>query len=136
MNRRPHPAQDFVAEVVGMQLAKAELGRYGEELAAAHLEATGCQILARNWRCRLGEIDLVALDRQCLVVCEVKTRQSLTAGDPLEAVTAVKGVRLRRLAGAWLSTQQRFYQDVRIDVVGIVRPLSGPARMVHLKGVL
>jgi putative endonuclease len=123
-------------EVVVMQLAKAELGRYGEDLAASHLEATGCRILARNWRCRLGEIDLVALDRQCLVVCEVKTRQSLAAGDPLEAVTGLKGARLRRLAGAWLSAQPRFFPDVRIDVVGIVRPASGTARLVHLKGVL
>ena len=119
-----------------MLLAKAELGRYGEDLAAAHLEATGCRILARNWRCRLGEIDLVALDGPCLVVCEVKTRQSVAAGDPLEAVTAVKAGRLRRLAGAWLSTQERFFPDVRIDVVGIVRPETGPARLVHLKGVL
>ncbi|WP_246572184.1 YraN family protein [Kineosporia corallincola] len=119
-----------------MQLTKAELGRYGEELAAAHLEATGCRILARNWRCRLGEIDVVALEGQCLVVCEVKTRRSLAAGDPLESVTALKAGRLRRLAGAWLSTQQRFYPDVRIDVVGIVRPASGPARLRHLKGVV
>ncbi len=118
-----------------MQLAKAELGRYGEDLAALHLEATGCRILARNWRCRQGEIDLVVLDRQCLVVCEVKTRQSVRAGDPLEAVTAIKAGRLRRLAGAWLSAQERFYRDVRIDVVGIVRPESGPARLVHLKAV-
>ena len=118
-----------------MQLAKAELGRYGEDLAAAHLEATGCRILARNWRCRLGEIDLVALEGECLVVCEVKTRQTVTAGSPLEAVTALKAGRLRRLAGAWLSTQQRFYPQVRIDVVGIVRPAAGPARLVHLKAV-
>lgn len=118
-----------------MPLERAELGRYGEDLAAAHLEATGCRILARNWRCRLGEIDLVALEGQCLVVCEVKTRQSITAGDPLESVTAVKARRLRRLTGAWLATQDRFYADVRIDVVGIVCPETGPARMVHLKGV-
>lgn len=119
-----------------MQLAKAELGRYGEDLAAAHLEATGCLILARNWRCRLGEIDLVALEGPCLVVCEVKTRQSRTAGDPVEAVTALKARRLRRLAGAWLATQERFYPDVRVDVVGVFRPASGTARLVHLKGVL
>jgi len=118
-----------------MPLAKAELGRYGEELAAAHLEAIGCLILARNWRCRFGEIDLVALDQECLVVCEVKTRQSLRAGDPLEAVTAVKSARLRLLTGVWLAAQDRFYPQVRVDVVGIVRPPSGTARLVHLKAV-
>lgn len=118
-----------------MPLAKAELGRYGEDLAAAHLEATGCLILVRNWRCRLGEIDLVVLDQDCLVVCEVKTRQSLRAGDPLEAVTAVKVARLRRLAGAWLAEQEQFYPQVRVDVVGIVRPETGPARLTHVRGV-
>ncbi|GLY30175.1 YraN family protein [Kineosporia sp. NBRC 101731] len=119
-----------------MQMAKAELGRYGEDLAAAHLRATGCRILARNWRCRVGEIDLVALEGQCLVVCEVKTRQSLRAGDPFEAVTAVKVGRLRRLTGFWLASQNQFFRDVRVDVVGIVRPVRGTTRLVHLKGVL
>ncbi len=78
----------------------------------------------------------MALEGQCLVVCEVKTRQSVRAGDPFEAVTSVKAGRLRRLTGAWLASQSRFYPQVRVDVVGIVRPLSGTTRMVHLKGVL
>ena len=65
--------------------AKDALGRYGENVAAAHLSDAGLEILARNWRCEEGEIDIVALDGDCVVVCEVKTRRSLLAGTPAHA---------------------------------------------------
>ncbi len=68
---------------------KDSLGRHGEDLAVAHLEAAGFQVVTRNWRCALGEIDVVAIDGDCLVVCEVKTRRSLSMGSPVEAVTPV-----------------------------------------------
>ena len=63
------------------------LGRYGEALAARYLRERGMTIVERNWRCPEGEIDLVALDGDCLVICEVKTRRGTGTGDPLEAVT-------------------------------------------------
>jgi putative endonuclease len=66
---------------------KDSLDRHGEEIPVAHLQALGKHVLERNWRCQLGEIDVVALDGDCLVVCEVKTRRTLAAGVPLEAVT-------------------------------------------------
>lgn len=113
----------------------AALGRDGEDVAVAHLEAAGMVVLERNWRCRLGEIDVVALDGDCLVVCEVKTRRSLRAGGPLEAVTPLKLGRLRRLAAAWLAAQERSFADIRIDVVAVVRPRSGPDIVEHLSGV-
>ena len=59
-------------------------------------------VLDRNWRCELGEIDLVLRDGHTLVVCEVKTRSALRFGSPLEAVTEAKAARLRRLAARWL----------------------------------
>ena len=120
---------------MGDMRAKDVLGRYGEDLAAAHLQATGLQILERNWRCRMGEIDIVALDGDCLVVCEVKTRQSVTAGAPLEAVTRVKLGRLRRLAAAWLADHDRHFPRIRIDVIGILRPARGQIVLEHLKWV-
>ena len=64
------------------------LGRYGEVLAARHLVERGMVVLDRNWRCPLGEIDLVLRDGDTLVVCEVKTRTSHDYGSPHEAVTA------------------------------------------------
>lgn len=63
------------------------VGEYGERLAAEHLRADGMRVLDRRWRCSTGEIDIVAVDGRCLVVCEVKTRRSVVAGFPVEAVT-------------------------------------------------
>jgi putative endonuclease len=96
------------------------------------------QILDRNWRCDQGEIDLVAMDDACLVIVEVKTRRSLAFGSPVEAVTAVKAARLRRLAACWLSdhrSQVDAVADIRIDVIGVLRPSSGPAQIEHLVAV-
>lgn len=111
------------------------VGRYGEDLAVVHLEAAGFQVLERNWRSRYGEIDIVAVDDGCLVVCEVKTRRSLRTGSPLEAVTPVKLARLRRLTGLWLAAQERTFTGVRIDVIGVLRPAGGPAVVEHLRAV-
>jgi putative endonuclease len=92
-------------------------------------------VLDRNWRCEHGEIDLVALDGDCLVVCEVKTRRSTAFGEPVEAVTWRKAARLRRLASAWLADHDLRPVAVRIDVVGILRPEAGPASLRHVRGV-
>ena len=115
--------------------AKDTLGRYGEDVAVAHLEKAGLQILERNWRCALGEIDVVALEGDCLVICEVKTRRSVAAGGPLEAVTRAKLGRLRKLTAAWLAAQERRFENVRIDVVGVLAPPRGPEVVEHLKWV-
>jgi putative endonuclease len=114
---------------------KDVLGEYGERLAAEHLLAEGMTVLDRRWRCRLGELDIVAVDGGCLVVCEVKTRRSAVAGTPLEAVTPAKLLRLRRLAAAWLDAQETAYPEVRIDVVGVLVPRRGAPVLDHLRGV-
>jgi putative endonuclease len=115
--------------------AKDSLGRFGEDLAVAHLEASGFMVLERNWRCTEGEIDIVAVDGDCLVVCEVKTRRSRAAGSPVEAVDVSKLRRLRRLTGTWLRAQHRHFREVRIDVIAVRQPGSGPVVVEHLKGV-
>jgi putative endonuclease len=96
------------------------LGRYGEDLAARHLTSRGLVILDRNWRCDVGEIDIVARDGDVLVICEVKTRSTNGFGAPLEAVTSVKAQRLLRLAACWLRAHQLPVVEVRVDLVGIV----------------
>ena len=114
------------------------LGRYGEELACRALRADGLTILARNWRCGTGEIDIVAATAGLLVVCEVKTRASGAFGPPEEAVTASKVRRLRGLAAEWLAEQgpeRDGYEDVRLDVVAVVVPKRGAAQVRHLRGV-
>ncbi|GAA1229552.1 putative endonuclease [Oryzihumus leptocrescens] len=111
------------------------VGAYGERLAARYLTEAGLEVVDRNWRCDQGEIDIVALDGDCLVVCEVKTRRSTAFGSPVEAVTWRKAARLRRLAACWLADHEVGARDVRIDVIGVLRPPRGPAVVDHLVGV-
>ncbi len=115
--------------------AKDEVGRHGERVVARRLEEAGWEVLARNWRCERGELDIVAVDGDCLVAVEVKTRRTATFGSPQEAVTAAKLARLRRLTGAWLASQQRHFGAIRIDVCAVTLPRSGPAVVEHLRGV-
>ncbi|HYN75464.1 MAG TPA: YraN family protein [Candidatus Limnocylindria bacterium] len=116
--------------------AKDALGRYGEDVAARHLAATGLVVIDRNWRCAEGEIDIVARDGDVLVVCEVKTRRSTLRGTPVEAVTARKAARLRVLAVRWLAVHSAAPRAVRFDVVGILADGRGAAHVDHRQGVL
>jgi putative endonuclease len=115
--------------------AKDVRGRLGEDLAAAHLTGQGLVVLERNWRCDLGELDIVARDGDALVVCEVKTRSSRRFGDPLEAVTPAKATRLRRLAARWVAEHQVRPHQIRIDLVGIVLGPGGP-EIDHVRGAV
>ena len=116
--------------------AKDAVGRYGEDVAAAHVVAAGWQVLDRNWRCREGELDLVGLDGTELVAVEVKTRRSDRFGPPALAVTPVKLARLRRLTALWLAAHDVHPASVRIDVVAVSVPGRGAAHVDHLVGVL
>lgn len=113
----------------------SSLGSYGEDVAARALVDRGMVLLDRNWRCEAGEIDLVLRDGTTLVICEVKTRSSTAFGDPLEAVGEVKAARLRRLAARWVRAHDVHPDDIRIDIVGVLRPRSGAARVEHVPGV-
>ena len=112
---------------------KDGVGKYGERVALQHLEDAGFEILARNWRCPEGEIDIVARDRGVLVICEVKTRSGLGFGLPAEAITRTKAQRLRRLARCWLQQHPGGGADVRFDVVSVVRAQRGAAVVEHLR---
>lgn len=94
------------------------LGRKGERLAAQHLSAMGYQILTRNWRCEIGEVDLVALDGCCLVFVEVRTRRGRSLGTPEESITTRKRQRLWELAWTYV-VAHGWTGDSRIDVVAI-----------------
>jgi putative endonuclease len=116
--------------------ARRALGAYGESLAARHLvEVAGMVLLDRNWRCAAGEIDLVLRDGPVLVVCEVKTRSSVTCGTPHEAVGPAKLDRLRRLAVRWMTDRGVRVPDVRVDLVAVLRPRRGPAVVEHVRGI-
>jgi len=115
--------------------AKDVLGKSGEQAAAEYLEASGLRILDRNWRSADGEIDIVAVDRQVLVVCEVKSRTGIRYGTPLEAVSRAKRARLRKLAVQWLNAHGVRFDQVRIDVVGLIYEGTGGFTIEHIRGV-
>lgn len=94
------------------------LGRRGEDLAAQHLVARGYQIVARNWRCEVGELDLIARDGACLAFVEVRTRRGRALGTPEESVTAAKQARFIELALTYVQAHD-WPGDWRIDVVAV-----------------
>jgi putative endonuclease len=96
------------------------LGARGERLATAWYEANGFAVVARNWRCDFGEIDLIATRGAMAVIAEVKTRASTRFGVPAEAVGFAKQRKFRRLAAAWLASSGAHYDEVRFDVVSII----------------
>lgn len=109
----------------------------GEDAAAEYLAGLGWVVLARNWRCRYGELDVIASDGQTLVVVEVKTRSGRLYGDVAEAVTLAKYQRMRKLTGIWLSEQQhkRRWPVIRFDVIAVQLDSSGTPSLSHLRGV-
>jgi putative endonuclease len=115
---------------------RTELGALGEQVAVEHLRGMGLQILQRNWRCRYGELDVIAADGDGTVVfVEVKTRTGDGFGGLEQAVTPHKLRRIRRLAGIWLAGQDIRWRDLRIDVVGVRIGRRRTPEVMHLRGV-
>lgn len=110
-----------------------ELGSHGERIAAAYLTDAGLRVLDRNWRCREGELDIVAREGDALVFCEVKTRRGVGYGEPVEAVTYAKQRRLRTLAARWLAAHDEHAPELRFDVVGVLVRAGRPALVTHLR---
>lgn len=104
----------------------------GERVAAEYLRDRGYHILERNFRCRGGEVDLIALDGGTLIFIEVKLRRSLLRGTPLEAVTAVKQTRVKRAAQVYLTYCGLAFQRLRFDVVSIMKGAK-KTDIIHLK---
>ncbi|MCV6970919.1 YraN family protein [Mycobacterium bohemicum] len=121
-------------------MTRLQLGAFGEALAVDHLTRMGLRILGRNWRCRYGELDVIACDEatRTVVFVEVKTRTGDGYGGLPHAVTERKVRRLRRLAGLWLAGQDRRWAAVRIDVIGVrVGPKNSrrTPEITHLQGI-
>ncbi|QOQ39094.1 YraN family protein [Trueperella pecoris] len=119
------------------QMNTRELGTWGENLAAAHLKEHGWGILARNWRTRGGELDIVAFDpqRQAIVAVEVKTRRSHHAGTPAESVTTEKVRRIKGLLLTWLLEHGTFAAQITVDVLAVDVTISGEPSISHVKDV-
>jgi putative endonuclease len=99
---------------------RRSFGRAGEQLAAEHYRKQGFTLLDQNYRCREGEIDIVAARGRLVVFCEVKCRHSSYWGEPAEAVGWRKQQRLRRLAAAWLADRRPSFRELRFDIVSVV----------------
>ena len=109
-------------------------GNLGENLAAQYLENLGYKILERNWRySRDGEIDIIALYKDCLVFVEVKTRKTIAFGHPFEAITPKKVSQVQSIARAYMAQSKEKYKTCRIDGISVL--LTNPPQVEHLKNI-
>jgi len=117
---------------------RKKTGATGEKLACDYLKRKGIKIIATNYSCRIGEIDIIAMDHRTLVFCEVKARNSREYGEPFEAVNTNKQERLKRLAEAYLQGASGNKQisdryDCRFDVVSIVFSGGDNTEIMHIE---
>ena len=101
------------------------MGALGEMAALGHYRRHGYRLIARNWRCSLGEMDLVVAAGTTVVFCEVKTRRGDGHGGPHEAVTRRKRAKLQTLAQVFLSSSEIAWEEVRFDVASVLVGRSG-----------
>ncbi len=117
--------------------AASSVGKSGEAYVAKVLQRRGYRILARNWRIREGELDIVAENPNGVIVfVEVKSRTSVSYGDPLEGINSEKLLRIQRLALAWLATNQRLGSNYQIDVAGVLLSRSGAFTLDYREQIL
>lgn len=119
--------------------SKKLIGVRGEDLACAELEHQDMRVLERNWRCGLGEIDIVAAEAGptglTLVFCEVKCRSGLGFGHPLEAITYAKTRTLRQLAALWMREHRIKASTIRLDAIGVVLEPGREPSLTHVRAV-
>lgn len=111
------------------------LGSQGEEIAEKYLKQKGYVILERNFRCRCGEIDIIAENRSGLVFVEVKTRRSQKYGLPCESVNAAKQRHIKRTAACYIAAKHIEHRDVRLDVIEILT-MEGQTYIHHIENIL
>jgi len=115
-------------------MVEESIGRRGEAAAAAYLQRIGMTVVDRNWRCKSGEIDIVALDGATLVLVEVKTRTTVAKGTPEDSVTPAKQRKLLRLAQAYVIAAGVEPQEIRFDVIAIQAIAQDRALLRHHRG--
>lgn len=111
----------------------ATLGNKGEDLAAASLVKSGCSIIERNFRCKGGEVDIIAMDGRTIVFIEVKSRKTLSFGVPQAAVTPFKQRQISKAALTWLAKHHKTDSPARFDVIAILLDGSYSHKIEHIK---
>lgn len=99
--------------------SRKQTGQHGEDIAAHYFAETGYTLVARNWRCPIGELDLIVEKENTLVFVEVRTRRSSRYGSPEESITPAKQAKLVELAQTYLQQEQPAHPAWRIDVVAV-----------------
>ncbi len=110
-----------------------EIGREGEDLAAAYLESKGYTVLEKNYFFQRAEVDIVAYDETAIVFVEVKMRKNTDFGEPAEYVTEKKKKRIYKASEAWLYERKMEGSPVRFDVVAIVKPENQAPDIQHFE---
>ena len=103
-----------------MEKNKREIGKIGEEIACKYLESKNYKILEKNFRCRSGEIDIIALDGDYIVFIEVKYRKDNSFGFPRESINYHKQRNISKVAAYYLLVRNAFHKNSRFDVVEII----------------
>ena len=111
-------------------------GRQGEQLAVNHLQAEGYEIVTTNWRCPLGEIDIIAKKENILVFVEVRSRHAENTEASFESVNTRKQTKLAALANDYIDTYKLDDVMWRIDVIGVALPRTGKAIIEHVEDAL
>ena len=120
-----------------MPLKRKEVGAIGEKLAADLLKKRGYKIIQRNFRCREGEIDIIAQKDECIVFVEVRTKKNTAFGTPEESVTLSKREKLISLANAYIQAYNKPPQSWRIDVVAVeLTPDNRVSRLEHIENAV
>lgn len=112
-----------------------EVGQFGEDMATRYLRKKGYRVLERNWRSMGVELDLICMHGDELVFVEVKTRRTVTSGDPEDSVTAQKRLHLERAAYAYLDTLSRHNPPWRVDVIAIKLLQGQEPELIHFEGI-
>jgi putative endonuclease len=112
---------------------RRRLGQFGERVAAAHLEAEGYRIVERNFRCREGEVDIIAEGGGCLAFVEVRTRRGDAMGGAADSLTLLKGARITAAAEAYCQERLGLPEERRIDVIAV--DLSPEGRVLRLEHI-
>ncbi len=116
-----------------MSKTRINLGKHGEDLAVIFLQKKGFTIIARNYRQKTGEVDIIANDNGTLVFVEVKTRTSTLFGQPYESVTSKKQMQLTRIALDYMTRNKVLEQEARFDVISILIAANGNTAIEHLQ---
>ena len=114
--------------------SRMALGKWGEDIAEKYLKKKGYLIMERNFRCRLGEIDIIALDGKTLVFIEVKTRMSQKYGLPCEAINHEKLRHIERTAAYYMMLKPADHQEARLDAVEILK-CEGKYYINHIENI-